>query len=72
MRGTVFSWKLEAAGFPGGCGIAFVDWSCKLDQQEKADSGAPKGSGFSEYRNRADSDASLHKGSVVAVGFNLS
>lgn len=28
--------------------------------------------GFGEYRSRADSDATLHKGSVVAVRFNLS
>lgn len=34
--------------------------------------GLQRAMGFGEYRNRADSDASLHKGSVFAAGFNLS
>lgn len=34
--------------------------------------GLQRAIGFGEYRNRADSDASLHKGTVFAAGFNLS
>lgn len=32
--------------------------------------GVQRAMGFGECRNRADNDASLHKGSVVAVCFN--
>lgn len=34
--------------------------------------GLQRAMGFSEYRNRSDSDVTLHKDSVVAVHFNLS
>lgn len=34
--------------------------------------GLQRAKGFGQCENRADSDATLHKGSVVAVGFNLS
>lgn len=72
MSRTVFSWKLEGAGFTGGCGISFVSGHAERINRKELIAGLQRAMGFGEYRNRADSDVYLHKGSVVAVGFNLS
>lgn len=72
MGGTVFGWKPEGAGCTGGCGIAFVSARAKRIDRNELIAGLQRAMGFGEDRNRADSDVYLHKGSVVAVGFNLS
>jgi len=69
---AVFSWKPEGAGFTGGCGISFVSGHTKWINRKELIAGFQRAMGFGEYRNRAGSDVYLHKGSVVAMGFNLS
>lgn len=72
MSGTGFRWKLEGTGFTGGCGISFVFGHTKQINRKELIAGLQRATGFGEHRNRADRDVYLHKGSVVAVGFNLS
>lgn len=72
MSRTVSSWKLEGAGFTGGCGMFFIHGRAKWNNIQDLIPGLQRAVSFSEYGSDADSDVYLHKCSVAAVCFNQS
>lgn len=54
------------------CGISLVSDHAKQINMKELIAGLQRAMEFGEYRNRADSDVCLHKGSAAAVCFNLS
>lgn len=67
---SVGNWKLQ--GLQVAVGHPLLTGHANWISRKELIVGLQRAMGFGECRNTADSDGSLHKGGVVAVGFNLS